>query len=246
MKIIVTPAKRIREEVEFFQAESTPALISKTQFLLENIRTLNVQQLQKVLRCSEKIAHEAYWQFQNMDLYQNQVPALFAYQGIQFDHLAAHLFTDEEYTYIRQHIVILSGFYGVLKPFDGIVPYRLELNDPLSFSRYRQLYDYWGRDIYDQLTKDEACILDLGAKQYSTMIQKYLDEKIHYVKCHFKEKKDGQLKEIGVYVKIARGEMIRYLIQNGVDDLERVKEFHLLGYHFDEKLSDQHHFVFVR
>lgn len=246
MKIVVTPAKNIRQEVDFFQSESTPVFIDRTQYLLENIKTLNVQQLQKVLRCSEKIAIDAYWQFQNMDLHKNQVPALFAYQGIQFDHLAAHLFTDEEYTYMRNHIVILSGFYGILEPFDGIVPYRLELNDPLSVGRYRHLYDYWGRDIYDHLIKDDTCILDLGAKQYSIMIQRYLDDGIRYVKCHFKENKDGKLKEIGVYVKIARGEMIRYLIQNGVDDLEHVKEFQLLGYHFDENLSDQQHFVFVR
>lgn len=246
MKIIVTPAKKVKKEVDYFSAEGQPVFLQETQKILTALRKLDVSQLQKVLKCSLPIAQNTYNSYHHTDLYTHQVPALFAYQGIQFDHLAADIFSDEEYHYIKKHIVILSGFYGILRPFDGIVPYRLELNDPLKIDSHKNLYQFWGRKIYDQLILDDHCLLDLGAKQYSRMIQKYLDDHIQYVQCRFKEQIEGKLVERGVYVKIARGEMIRYLISHHITDFEGVKSFSLLGYHFAADLSSRHEYIFVR
>lgn len=246
MKIIITPAKKVRKEVDYFAVEGQPVFLQETQTILTALRKLDVNQLQKVIKCSLSIARNMYNSYHHIDLYTHQVPALFAYQGIQFDHLAADVFSDEEYHYIKEHIVILSGFYGILRPFDGIVPYRLELNDSLKIGLYKNLYQFWGKKIYDQLIIDDHCLLDLGAKQYSRMIQKYLDDDIQYVRCRFKEQIEGKLVERGVYVKIARGEMIRYLISHQITDFEGVKSFSLLGYHFAADLSSKHEYVFVR
>lgn len=246
MKIIITPAKKVRREVDYFAAEGEPVLLKETQIILAALRKLDVEQLQKVLKCSLSIAQKAYTSYQNTDLHTHQVPALFAYQGIQFDHLAADIFSDEEYQYIKKHIVILSGFYGILKPFDGIVPYRLELNNSLKIGSYKNLYQFWGKKIYDQLVCDDHCLLDLGAKQYSRMIQKYLDDHIQYVQCRFKERIQGELVERGVYVKIARGEMIRYIISHQITDFESVKSFSMLGYRFAADLSSKREYIFIR
>lgn len=246
MKIILTPAKKMKKEVEFFEAKSVPVMLLETKQILARLQMLSIKDLQKVLKCSQRLAKETYENYQTMDLCQNTVPALFAYQGIQFDHLGAELFSDDEYDYIEKNLVILSGFYGLLRPFDGVVSYRLELNNSLSVDQYKNLYQFWNRKIYDQLILDDHCLLDLGAKQYSMMIQKYLSDDIRYVKCYFKEEIADELKEIGVYVKIARGEMIRYLIQKKAASFEDVKAFDMLGYRYREELSDACHYVFVR
>lgn len=246
MKIIITPAKRMKKEVDVFEVEGIPIFIDQTQEILKCLQTLNQEEIRKVLKCSPSIAKEAYDNYQQMRLFTNNVPALFAYQGIQYDHLSADLFTYDEYDYIRHSLVILSGFYGILRPFDGVVPYRLELNSPLRIGHNKNLYQFWDQRIYRQIVKDECCILDLGARQYSYMIQKYLTDDIQYVRCYFKERINHELKEIGVYVKIARGEMLRYLIQKKATSFADVKLFDLLGYHFDEDLSDEQNFIFVR
>lgn len=246
MKIIVTPAKKVKTEVDYFEVESQPVLLEYTKTILSSLRQLKMDDLQKILKCSDNIAKKTYDLYQHMNLYKHQVPALMAFQGIQFDHLSGELFSYEEYDYIRKHIVILSGFYGILRPFDGIVPYRLELNDPIRIGTFKNLYQFWNRIIYDQLIVDDHQLLDLGAKQYSRMIHKYLDDSIEYVQCRFKERIHGQLVERGVYVKIARGEMIRYLVTHQITDFEAVKSFCMLGYCFDPALSSSRQYVFVR
>ena len=108
------------------------------------------------------------------------------------------------------------------------------------------MYQFWGNKIYQELIKDDHEILDLGAKQYSRIIKRYLDQDINYVKCYFMEKKNNTFKEVGVYVKQARGEMVRYLIKNRVTSFEQVKKFKGLGYCFDYEKSNQNNFIFVR
>lgn len=246
MKIVITPAKKMRKDVDVFEANGIPILIEQTEKILNHLQTLNEKDIQKILKCSQKIAKEAYQNYQQMNLYANLVPAIFAYQGIQYDHSAFDIMTYEDYDYIKDHLVILSGFYGLLQPFDGVVPYRLELNNRLQIDHYQNLYHFWGQKIYHQLIIDDRQILDLGAQQYSRMMQKYLTDDVEYVKCYFKEEIHHEFREIGVYVKIARGEMVRYLIEKKVQSFEEVKSFHLLGYHYCEDLSDKQNYVFVR
>lgn len=100
--------------------------------------------------------------------------------------------------------------------------------------------------MYQELIKDDYEILDLGAKQYTRILKRYLDQNINYVKCYFMEKEGNVFKEIGVYVKQARGEMIRFLIKNRVTNFEQVKEFKELGYYFYHEKSDQNNFIFIR
>lgn len=246
MKIVITPAKRMYNEVEYFEAENKPIFLKETQIILEHLKKLSLNEVKKLLKCSDKIAQEAYQMYHTMNLFNNTVPALFAYKGIQYDNLAPHVLTNEDYQFIREHLRILSGFYGVLKPFDGIVAYRLELNDQLEVENCPNLYAFWHDKIYNEIIRDDNIILDLGAKQYSRIIKKYLSDNVKYVKCYFMEKYNDCYKEIGVYVKIARGQMVRYLVENRIDCLEDVKKFNSLGYKFCQQKSDYQNYVFIR
>ena len=246
MKIVITPAKRMKDDIDYLEVESEPAFLKDTEIILKYLKILSIQEVKQLLKCSDKIAQEAYQNYQLIDLKRNTVPALLAYEGIQYNSLAAHILTDEDYEYTKSYIRILSGFYGVLRPFDGVVPYRLELNNKLAFEKYSNLYQFWGNKMYQELIKDDYEILDLGAKQYSRIIKRYLDQDINYVKCYFMEKKNNTFKEVGVYVKQARGEMVRYLIKNRVTSFEQVKKFKGLGYCFDYEKSNQNNFIFVR
>lgn len=246
MKIVITPAKRMKSDIDYLEVESLPMYLSETKKLLKIIKSLDVAQIKQMLGCSNTIANDAYNNFSTMDLESDIVVALVAYEGIQYSNMAAHIFSDEDYEYTKKHLRILSGFYGMLRPFDGVVPYRLELNNKVPTKQFKSLYDFWGDKIYQALISDDDQILDLGAKQYTRIIKKYLDSNIKYVKCSFKEESNGIYKEIGVYVKIARGQMVRYLIENQIDSFEEVKQFTGLGYAYNEELSDEQLYVFVR
>lgn len=247
MKIVITPAKRMKNDIDYLDIIDWPIYIKETEKLLAIIKTLDIEQIKKMLGCNDKIAKEAYKNYQTMNLKENAVPALLAYEGIQYANMAAHIFSDEDYEYTKEHLRILSGFYGVLKPFDGVVPYRLELNNHVPTPKFKNLYEFWKDKIYQGLLiDDDKQILDLGAKQYTRVIKKYLTSDIHYVKCSFKEEVDGKYKEIGVYVKMARGQMVRYLIENQVTDFNEVKQFSGLGYHYNQDLSSQQLYVFTR
>lgn len=245
MKIVITPAKRMRKEIDYLEPESVPVFLDESKIILERLKELTLQEVKQLLKCSDKIAKEAYNNYHQIDLTKNIIPALLAYEGIQYDNLAAHILTNEDFEYTKKYLRILSGFYGVLRPFDGVVPYRLELNNQLIINR-NNLYQFWGDKMYQELIKDDRAILDLGAKQYTRILKKYLDQDIDYVKCYFMEKDNNQLKEIGVYVKQARGEMVRYLIKNKVTTFQQVKKFTGLGYKFCLEKSNENNYVFTR
>ena len=246
MKVIITPAKRMKDDITYLEAKSSPVFLKDTEILLKELKKLSVSKVKQLLKCSDKIAFEAYTNYQKIDLKKNTVPAILSYEGIQYDNLAAHIFTIEDYEFSNKYIRILSGFYGVLRPFDGVVPYRLELNNKLSFGKYRNLYEFWGNKMYLELIKDDKEILDLGAKQYTRILRKYLDDDVRYVKCYFIEKVNDEYKEIGVYVKQARGEMVRYIVKNRITTFDSIKHFNGLGYRFCLEKSDSQNYIFIR
>lgn len=246
MKIIIAPAKKMRSYVDFMDSKTSPIFIDKAKQLQKYIQTLDIKSLQKILGCSDSIAYEAYLMYQSMNLDERGVPALLAFEGIQYTYMAPHIFETSGFEYVSKHLLILSGFYGVLRPMDNIHPYRLEINNPFHTPFCKSLYDFWKDDIYKVMVEDDSTILDLASAQHSRMIQKYLTPDIHYVKCFFYEDDGTSLKEKGVYVKMARGAMVHYLCEHHIIDIESVKKFNELGYCFNEELSSHSRYVFIR
>lgn len=247
MIILIAPAKRMSADIPYLNPETIPIFLEQTNIIMQSVKQKSLVELMAILECSEHIAKEAYMQYQTMDVQlQDGVPALLAYQGIQYTYMAPHVFPDEYLRYVQMHVRILSGFYGLLRPLDNVVPYRLELNHIVAVDTYKNLYEFWNDQLYQAIVKEDTCILNLASKQYSRIIKRYCKPEIQYVTCYFKEDEQGCLREKGVYVKMARGEMVRYLAEIEATSFNDVKGFSRLGYRFCDACSDDQSFVFIR
>ena len=169
-----------------------------------------------------------------------------AYEGIQYQYMAPGVFTQAEYDYVQEHLRILSGFYGVLKPLDGVTPYRLEMQAKLQMGDQKDLYAYWGERLAQALSTQTQCILNLASKEYSIAISKHLPDTVRLIHCIFGEEKNGKVVEKGTACKMARGEMVRFLAQHQITTPEQVSDFQGLDYCYDPVRSDKNNFVFVR
>lgn len=245
MKIIISPAKKMNMDTDTLAPESLPVFLEETEELLAWMRQLSRPEAKELWRCNDRIADQNYQRFQEMNLRKNLTPAVISYEGIQYQYMAPAVFEESQMEYIRDHLKILSGFYGVLRPFDGVVPYRLEMQ--AKASEAGDLYRFWGDKLYRELKKDEETfILNLASKEYSRCIEKYLQPGDVFLTCVFGELEDGKVKQKGTYAKMARGEMVRYLAENQVEDMEEIKNFDRLGYRFDEGLSSDREYIFLK
>lgn len=245
MKIMISPAKRMRDDIDFMEPRQFPVFLKKADQLRNYLRKLSQEELKQLLCCNNEIAALNFERYQKMDLCRGTVPAVLSFDGIQYQYMAPQIFTYEYFDYIEAHLRILSGFYGILRPLDGVVPYRLELDAKLKTPFCKNLYDYWSDSIFRELTRDEDLILNLASKQYSRIIKKYLTPHTTFVTCIFGEQHGGKIREKGVYVKMARGEMVRFMAENAVENLEDIKSFNRLGFSYHAELSDRETFVFL-
>ncbi len=246
MRIIISPAKQMRTDTDSFACSDLPVFMNKTGILLDWIRDLTYEQQKALWDCNDKIARQNAGRFANMDIHRDLTPAILAYDGIQYTYMAPVVFEDAEYDYIQDHLRILSGFYGVVKPMDGVVPYRLEMQARAAVAGCKNLYEFWGADIYREVMDESRILVNLASKEYSKCIEKYLQPGDRYITCVFGEQEDGKIIQKGVYAKMARGEMVRYMagIHAGVP--EQIRGFNWSGYRFDEDRSSDTEYVFVR
>ena len=246
MKIILSPTKKMQEDRDSLSSPSLPCLLSRTQRILAALRSLSAQELQALWGCNDQITAQNIERLSHMDLEKGLTPAILSYEGLAFQHMAPSVFTDQELAYVQDHLRILSGFYGVLKPLDGITPYRLEMQARLSVDGSASLYDFWGRDLYREVRDDSGIILNLASKEYDKCIRKYLQPEDRFITCTFCELVKGRLQQKGTFAKMARGEMVRFLAEVRGDSPEKAREFHGLGYHFREDLSSETEYIFQR
>lgn len=247
MKIIISPAKKMNIDTDTLECRGLPAFLDEAGELLEWMKRLTFEQAKELWKCNDKIAELNYKRFQEMELKRNLTPAVIAYEGIQYQYMAPAVFGGAQTDYIQEHLRILSGFYGVLKPFDGVTPYRLEMQ--AKASEAGDLYKFWGDKLYREVAgkeKDGGLILNLASKEYSKCVEKYLTPEDTYVTVVFGELVDGKVKQKGTLAKMARGEMVRYLAEKEVEDPAGIKEFDRLGYCFEETLSNKKEYVFLK
>ena len=237
MKIILAPAKNMQLAEDSPYNLTEPVFINEAEILLNKLKKLNFDELKEVYGASDKIVQDNLERLKISFLDRNLSPAILSYVGIAYKHLSASVFTDEEYEYLDTHLRILSGLYGVLKPFDGIIRYRLEMQ---SFD----LYDFWKDKIYKEV-KDDV-IINLASKEYSKCIEKYLKNEERLITCVFGEISKGKVVQKGTYAKMARGEMVRYMAENNITDVENIKSFNRLGYEYDDDLSKENEYVFIK
>lgn len=245
MRIIISPAKKMKIDNDGLLHRQMPIFLKEAQTLLNYLQGLTYEELKYIWKCSDKLAKQNFDIIKNMDLHNNVTPAIMAFEGIQYQYMGAGIFTYEELDYIEQYLRILSGFYGILRPFDGVKPYRLEMQAKLLDWRYKSLYEFWGDKISKNLLSESQCILNLASKEYSDCISKYLSQDIKLVNCIFGELIDGKVSQKGTLVKMARGEMVRFMAENNIQHLEDVKKFNRLGYIYRKDLSDPNNYIFI-
>ena len=246
MRIIISPAKQMRVDTDFFTCTELPVFMEKTEILKNRISSLTYDQQKALWVCSDKIARQNSERFAEMDLKKNLTPALLAYDGIQYTYMAPAVFEDGQFDYVQEHLRILSGFYGVVKPMDGVVPYRLEMQAKAAVAGHKNLYEFWGDDLYREVMDDSRILINLASKEYSRCIEKYLQPGDRYITCIFGEPEGGRIIQKGVYAKMARGEMIRFMAGIHAEEPEQRKDVNWSGYYYDEKRSSDTEYVFIR
>lgn len=248
MKIIISPAKKMNVKTDILPYRSMPVFLEDTKKLMQWVQTLSFSEAQKLWGCSEKLARLNFDRFKDMKLNKNLTPALLSYEGIQYQYMAPEVFTEKEWSYVQNHLRILSGFYGVLRPLDGTAPYRLEMQAKARINGTKDLYDFWKGKIYEEVMSDgqNTTIINLASREYSRCVERYLKQGDTYITCAFGERAQDRVNQKGTLAKMARGEMVRFMAENNIEAPEQLKAFDRLGYHFEEKMSSEDEYVFIK
>lgn len=248
MKIIISPAKKMNIDDDVFEYRSKPVFFEQAEEIMNYMKNLSYDECKTIWKCSDKLAQLNYDRVVNMDLNYRLTPALFSYEGIQYQYMGARVLSRDALEYLQDNLRILSGFYGILKPLDGVVPYRLEMQSKFINYKNKDLYEYWADKIANSLFEETNLIINLASKEYSKCVEKYLKNSpgTKFITCVFGEIKGDKVIERGTLAKMARGEMVRYLAQNKICDLEGLKRFDKLEYKYSQEKSNENTYVFIK
>lgn len=236
----------MKTDTDSLPVSQMPTFMNEASELLGTLKSLTYDDLKKMWNCNDSIAQLNFKRLQDTNLTQNLTPALFAYEGIQYSYMAPDVFDEEAFKYLENHLRILSGLYGILKPFDGVMSYRLEMQAKLAHKGFKNLYDFWDKKLANHLANETDLIINLASKEYSKMIRNHLSKHILMITCDFCEIVNEKLVSKGTLCKMARGEMVRFMAENNVLDPEGIKKFNALGFQYVEKHSDFDHYVFIK
>ena len=246
MRIIIAPAKKMRVETDTLACTGLPVFLDRTERLRDWIRGLSYEEQKKLWACNDRIAGQNARRFEQMDLRKGLTPAILAYDGIQYTYMAPAVFEDGQFDYVQSHLRILSGFYGVVRPMDGVVPYRLEMQAKAAVDGYKNLYDFWGDALYREVMDHSRVLINRPSREYAKCIEKFLQPEDRYITCIFGELEGERIVQKGVYAKMARGEMVRFLAGIHAESPEQLKSFAWSGYRFEEARSSEAEYVFLR
>lgn len=254
MKILISPAKSIDTTIDIHVPHTTTAVFLKeADSLMRKLSKLSAEKLMKLMHVSHDIAglnlnRNKNWQLPTIPSDEIK-PAATVFTGEVYRGLDVHSFSKEDFLYANEHLRILSGLYGILKPLDLMYPYRLEMGTKWEITpKTKNLYAFWSMKINkflsDELEKEEV-IINLASTEYFKAVQpKKLKNKV--ITPVFKDFKNGEYKVIMMYAKNARGQMANFIIKNKLTNSEDIKAFEGGGYRFDENLSNDNEWVFTR
>jgi uncharacterized protein len=254
MLITLSPSKgQDFEEPGLSKKYSQPADIKDSELLIKELRKIKREELQEMMAISENIASlnvDRYKSFNTPFTTKNAKQAIFAFKGDVYSGLDLASFEEDDYAYAQDHLRILSGLYGCLRPMDLIQPYRLEMKTKLKNERGENLYQFWDDRITESLNKElkkqqEPVLINLASNEYFKSVKpKLLEGRL--LNINFKETKDGKTRVVAIFAKRARGMMADYIIRNRIEKTEDIKKFRLGGYKFNKSLSDDRQWTFER
>ena len=249
MLCILSSAKTFSSDPCELNVGTATLLPAQTAVLIEKLQTQTPDNLGKLFHVSEKIADLNYGRYQNWDN-QEEVPVLHAYNGDAYRALKTEPLTEENWQHANEHIAILSGLYGVLRPTDQIRPHRLEMGTRTKELIGETLYDFWGSQATEKLNEiikksGAKYLLNVASKEYYAVI-KTSKVSVPIVNIDFKSQTPKGLKTIAIHAKRARGAMARYVLDNQLTELHDLVKFNFAGYSYSEDLSSENNLVFVR
>jgi uncharacterized protein len=254
MIAILSPAKRLNNVTEASSDNYTlPRFLEDSKVLVDELRKLSPDELRELMNVSRDIAelnYERYLRWATPFTPLNASHSLFVFKGQAYQGLKAEDFTDQDIAFAQDHLRILSGLYGLLRPMDLIQPYRLEMGTPLNNPEGKDLYGFWNTKITQALNEDlsdheQKVLLNLASNEYFKSVHPGRLE-ADIITPVFKDQKGNQYKTIAVYAKKARGMMTRYVIRNRIDDPHDIKGFDWEGYVYSPGMSTENKWVFVR
>lgn len=254
MLIILSPSKTLDYNAPVtIRTHTQPALLEHTNELISLLRKLSTTKLQALMDISPKLAQlnaERYQTFSTPFTPKNARQALLAFKGDVYEGVKVEDYSAEDFSCAQNHLRILSGLYGVLRPLDLMQPYRLEMGTALKNQRGKNLYAFWGEHVTQQLngamkTAKTNLLINLASEEYFTVVRPGA-LKGDIITPVFKERSGNQLKTIGLFAKKARGLMASYIIRNRITMIEDLLQFNAAGYAYDKHLSDNYNIIFTR
>lgn len=254
MIAILSPAKTLDFEKETDLPSSKIRFNAETKALIDELKEKSEQEIQELMSVSEKLA---VLNVERYHSYKKRTPkhakqAIMAFQGDVYQGLQAETFSAKTHDYAQEHIRILSGLYGLLRPYDLIQPYRLEMGTKLQVGETDTLYNFWGDKIIKVLLKDlkvqgDNVLINLASNEYFKAVEgELLKKKVQVIDIDFKDLSKGTYKIISFYAKKARGLMAKYIVENRLDKIEDLKGFDVEGYYFDQESSTNKKLTFKR
>lgn len=254
MLVVLSPAKNLDYKSEIPKLRtSQPQLLDEADRLIEQLRPLSGEQLSALMHVSEPLGELNYERFQSWHrpfTESNARAAVLAFDGDVYKGLAASSWTQEDFAFAQQHLRILSGLYGLLRPLDLMQPYRLEMGTSFANERGKNLYEFWGNTITDSLNarilrNQSRALVNLASKEYFRSV-KPARLKVPVIEPVFKEVRNGTAKIISFFAKKARGQMAAYIVKHRLGEPEALQAFDWDGYKFQAELSDERSWVFTR
>lgn len=224
MKIIISPAKKMVEtNIEFQYHE--PIFLSKAHAVLERLRSLNFDELKILYKTSDNIVNENIQRLKGYHIDCKRTPAILAYKGLQYTSLDQETLDENAISYLKDNLYILSALYGVLRPFDSIIQYRLEMQAKLSVDGFENLYTFWASSFKQLFNAGDDLIINLASDEYASSVVPLIDDKSRVVNIVFVMEKDGKLVSRSTMCKMARGIFLRYMAKNNIKTLDEIKKF---------------------
>jgi len=254
MLLLISPAKTLDFETPAITTEfSQPDFLKQSRHLIKELRSLSPVDISTLMSISDKLGELNFHRFAEWKTpftEKNAKQALFAFQGDVYTGMAAENFSQDDLQFAQQHLRILSGLYGLLRPLDLMQAYRLEMGTRFSNSRGKNLYEFWSDSITQAINAQLAVlkstiVINLASNEYFGAVKPALLN-AEIITPIFKDQKNGQYKIISFFAKKARGLMSAYIIQHRITDPEAIKKFNVAGYIFNAALSSERNWVFTR
>ncbi len=254
MLVVISPSKTLDFSKQFDNKSHTiPVFLKESEELVLRLRKFSKQELMKLLRISETIAEENFKRFAKWDVChpaEKSKIAILAFKGEAYENLKASTFTTSDFEFTSRHLRILSGLYGLLRPLDFVMPYRLEMGTRFENSSGKDLYKYWKSKVtyeINKLSKENnlKTIINLASSEYFKVINETQIE-LPIINIVFKQEVDGEFKTMGVYSKRARGMMANFIVKNRISQPEELIQFIADGYKYNTLLSTPKDWVYTR